>query len=66
MKTLTIAKAWDHITPEVTTSYPAGSFEVTDAIHAAALQAGVITEEKTDGRGASEAGAKVDPGKAEK
>ena len=66
MKTITLTKAWDFVTPEVTTSYPAGSFNVTDTVYTAALKAGVTPEEKSDGRGSSEAGAKGDPGKAEK
>lgn len=53
MKTINLAAPWSHHTVTVTTDYQAGSHEVADEVHAAAVKAGVHTEE---GEGDAEAG----------
>lgn len=49
MKTINLAAPWSHHTIAVTTDYPAGSHEVSEAVHAAAVLAGVHTEEEDHG-----------------
>ena len=52
MKTITLAAPWSHHTLPVTTDYPAGTHEVTDEVHAAAVLAGVhIEAEESHGDG---------------
>jgi len=65
MKTLKLDKAWSYVTPVTTIDYPAGSYEVTNEIHAAAVSAGAVKEEKSDGGGSATIGAKgaADPAK---
>ena len=64
MKSITLSKPWDHITPEKTIAYPAGTFSVTDEIASAAEKAGVIKETK-DGGGTGAAGKASGAGKTE-
>lgn len=45
MKTITLSKAWDFVTPERTVSFTAGDHDVTDEIAAAAEAAGVTGKE---------------------
>lgn len=49
MKTLTLAKPWSYVTPQVTIDYGAGTHEVTDLIHTAAVKAGATEEEAANG-----------------
>ena len=52
MKTIKLAAPWSHHTLPVTTDYPAGTHEVADEVHAAAVLAGVhIEAEKDNGDG---------------
>ena len=45
MKTINLAAPWSHHTIAVTTDYQAGAHEVADEVYAAAVNAGVHTEE---------------------
>lgn len=57
MKQLTLTKPWSYHSIEKTIDFnEAGTFEVTDEVHAAAVAAGVAQEEKADGDGDGKAG----------
>ena len=46
MKTITLTKPWTYHTIPLTIDYPAGTFEVMDAVHDAAVKAGVHVSEQ--------------------
>lgn len=50
MQTITLAKPWTYLTPQVTIEYPAGEHEVTDTV---ARAYAAENEEKADGDGAA-------------
>ncbi len=49
MKTINLAAPWTYRTVAVTIDYRAGAHEVAEAVHAAAVLAGVHTEEEDHG-----------------
>lgn len=55
MKTITLTRPWTYHTIPLTIDYPAGTFEVADAVHEAAVKAGVHEQEKEHGDGTATA-----------
>lgn len=56
MPIIKLAARWSHHTIEATTDFPAGEFEVSPEIHAAAVKAGVHKEERSNGSRTAKAG----------
>ncbi len=67
MKQLTLTKPWSFHSIEKTVDFnEPGTFEVTNEVHAAAVAAGVASEEKADADRDAKAGSPRRPAAAEK